>query len=239
MTPNEWNESRKPHELLRALGPRLAGRKFQLFLCAAGRRLLDEAPDEYLELAIANSERFMDGEIDPKTFRDEENRILKIIADSRHEQIRYGSSELILRAISAVLASDMRNSLRSLLEYGRLIVAGDASAASRVRSREAFDVSLCRIIREIFPYPGHDYVFRPSFAGGGLHLPNGEYFHIPETARAIALGIQSEQAYDRLPILADALEDADCPDRDWLDHLRYGTDHVRGCWALDLAMGVS
>jgi hypothetical protein len=38
----------------------------------------------------------------------------------------------------------------------------------------------------------------------------------------------------RLAILADALEEASCTDRDILDHLRSPGPHVRGCWALDL-----
>jgi hypothetical protein len=41
---------------------------------------------------------------------------------------------------------------------------------------------------------------------------------------------------DRLVILADALEDAGCTDRDILDHLRGPGPHVRGCWALDLIL---
>jgi hypothetical protein len=41
----------------------------------------------------------------------------------------------------------------------------------------------------------------------------------------------------RLPLLADALEDAGCADADLLGHLRGPGPHVRGCWALDLILG--
>jgi hypothetical protein len=41
----------------------------------------------------------------------------------------------------------------------------------------------------------------------------------------------------RLAILADALEDAGCPDAAILSHLRSTGPHVRGCWALDLVLG--
>jgi hypothetical protein len=40
----------------------------------------------------------------------------------------------------------------------------------------------------------------------------------------------------RLAILADALEEAGCPDIDILDHLRGPGPHVRGCWAVDLIL---
>jgi hypothetical protein len=62
---------------------------------------------------------------------------------------------------------------------------------------------------------------------------------VSETARAIALGVQAEQAFDRLPILADALEDDGCADTELLEHLRYNSHHLRGCWAVDLVLGKS
>jgi hypothetical protein len=40
----------------------------------------------------------------------------------------------------------------------------------------------------------------------------------------------------RLAILADALEEAGCTDADLLGHLRSPGPHVRGCWAVDLAL---
>jgi hypothetical protein len=48
-----------------------------------------------------------------------------------------------------------------------------------------------------------------------------------------------ERAFDRLPILADALEEAGCAEADLLAHLRGPAPHVRGCWALDLLLGKS
>jgi len=57
------------------------------------------------------------------------------------------------------------------------------------------------------------------------------------TAVAIAKAIYDERAFDRLPILADALEDAGCTDADILNHCRLPGEHVRGCWVLDLLLG--
>ena len=45
------------------------------------------------------------------------------------------------------------------------------------------------------------------------------------------------RTYDRLPILADALEDAGCDNTDILNHCRSGSHHVRGCWVVDLLLG--
>ena len=46
----------------------------------------------------------------------------------------------------------------------------------------------------------------------------------------LAAGIYQERAFDRLPILADALQDAGCEDPDLLAHCRTHGPHVRGCW---------
>jgi hypothetical protein len=58
------------------------------------------------------------------------------------------------------------------------------------------------------------------------------------TVAQLARAIYTERAFDRLPILADALEDAGCTDDAILRHCRGGRPHVRGCWVLDLLLGL-
>jgi hypothetical protein len=55
--------------------------------------------------------------------------------------------------------------------------------------------------------------------------------------RRLAQGIYEERAFDDLPVLADALEEAGCDQADLLAHLRRPGPHVRGCWAVDLLLG--
>jgi hypothetical protein len=61
------------------------------------------------------------------------------------------------------------------------------------------------------------------------------------TAKVVALAqaIYDDRAFDRLPILADALEDAGCTNQDILAHCRQPGEHVRGCWVVDLLLGKS
>ena len=54
----------------------------------------------------------------------------------------------------------------------------------------------------------------------------------------VARGIYDERAFDRLPILADALQDAGCADGELLGHCRGPGPHARGCWAVDLVLGL-
>jgi hypothetical protein len=58
-----------------------------------------------------------------------------------------------------------------------------------------------------------------------------------ETVRLLAGGVHADQAFDRLPILADALEEAGCDNAELLAHCRGPGPHVPGCWALDLVRG--
>jgi hypothetical protein len=57
------------------------------------------------------------------------------------------------------------------------------------------------------------------------------------TVLDLARLIYEERAFDRLPILADALMDAGCDNDDILAHCRGNGPHVRGCWVIDLILG--
>lgn len=56
---------------------------------------------------------------------------------------------------------------------------------------------------------------------------------------ALADSIDTGRAFDRMPILADALEAAGCRQRDVLAHCRGGGPHARGCWVVDMVLGKS
>jgi hypothetical protein len=57
------------------------------------------------------------------------------------------------------------------------------------------------------------------------------------TLPKMAQAIYDERAWDRLGVLADALEDAGCEDAAILRHCRKPGFHVRGCWVVDLLLG--
>jgi len=60
-----------------------------------------------------------------------------------------------------------------------------------------------------------------------------------DAVMGLAQGIDDDHAFDRLPILADALLEADCDEEAILRHCRgsepHAADplHVRGCWVID------
>jgi hypothetical protein len=79
------------------------------------------------------------------------------------------------------------------------------------------------VLRDMFGNP-----FRPATAA---------HEWLTSTVCGLAEGIYAERAFDRMPILADALEDAGCDNADILAHCRGDGPHVRGCWVVDLVLG--
>lgn len=81
------------------------------------------------------------------------------------------------------------------------------------------------LVRDVFPNP-----FRPVSIDPTWQLWNGG------SVRKMAQAIYEDRAFDGLPVLADALEEAGCDSLDVLSHCREPGPHVRGCWVVDLLL---
>ncbi|VTU00019.1 Uncharacterized protein (Fragment) OS=uncultured bacterium PE=4 SV=1 [Gemmataceae bacterium] len=95
-----------------------------------------------------------------------------------------------------------------------------APAGWGVRGKPAIRAA-AHFLRELFgPWPFRDATADPEW--------------LTSTVVALAKGIYEDRAFDRMPILADALQDAGCDDALVLDHCRQKkARHARGCWVLD------
>jgi hypothetical protein len=82
------------------------------------------------------------------------------------------------------------------------------------------------LFREMFGNP-----FRPAAVDPAWLSWNGG------TVPRLAESVYREQAFDHLPILADALEESGCHHADILAHCRGPGPHVRGCFVLDALLG--
>ena len=60
-----------------------------------------------------------------------------------------------------------------------------------------------------------------------------------EAVLGLARAINEGGAFDLLPVLADALEEAGCADEQLLVHCRGLEPHTWGCWGLDMVLGVN
>jgi hypothetical protein len=97
------------------------------------------------------------------------------------------------------------------------------NATELLGQKDAAERSIIQILHDIFGNP-----FRPVTL-----LPEWR----TSTVLALAQGIYSDRAFDRKPILADALQDSGCDNEEILQHCRGPGPHVRGCWVCDLCLG--
>jgi hypothetical protein len=95
-----------------------------------------------------------------------------------------------------------------------------------LRSREHSAQELGPLLHDLFGNP-----FRPAVADPAWLAWNAG------TVIKLAQAIYTDRSFNRMPILADALEDAGCTNQDMLGHCRGPGPHVLGCWAVDLLLG--
>ena len=231
MTEAEWLSAREPSPLLADLYQRnlissAAGRrKFQLFACGCCRLVWPLLADARSRKAVAKLERYADrirgvyrGSADPeidRLRRDAYNIANAAYIDLQraNDPTRAAACVVVCAAYPAVPDNIYGNLRTALAPTGW---AGDTA----VRRLEA------DLVRDIFGNP-----FRPVAVEPGWRT---------EAVVALARAIYDERAWDRLPVLADALDDAGCTNAALLGHLRDpALTHVRGCWAVDLILGLS
>jgi hypothetical protein len=192
-------------------------RKLRLFACGCCRVAWDILPDDRLREAVSTAERFADGQAS----KDELAAARAAIATMTYDSGPFG------RAPSGVrVAIDMAVAATDTQAYSAAfsMTATQSPLGGRMKSAAA-EMYLCELIRCVFGNP-----FRPVAVERAWRTST-----VVDRAR----GIYEERAFDRLPILADALQDAGCESPEVLGHCRGGGPHVRGCWVVDLVLGKS
>src|SRR5579862_8133963 len=109
--------------------------------------------------------------------------------------------------------------------------AGTAAYASSIMvdgkwtsdGTDAEEAVQLKLVRDIFGNPFKPVTIAPAW--------------LTSTVVSLAQAIYDERAFDRMPVLADALEESGCTSQEMLEHCRGGGEHVRGCWLVDLVLG--
>jgi hypothetical protein len=159
-------------------------------------------------------------------------------AEARAEASRYTNLALRYKhegdeaADRAAGAKNKRLEAAKAEEFVRRLDESSGAAAGDAEEKRdrAARKHLARLVRELVGNPFKPPRFDPAWR--------------TSTVLEVARVIDAERAFDKLPILADALLDADCDEEAVLRHLR-GTEkdvkeqaqHVRGCWAVELILG--
>jgi hypothetical protein len=228
MTEAEWLACGNSAGMLGFLGDRPSARRLRLFACACCRRHWSGLSDVRSQSAVIVAERFADGlatKADLSTaFADAGAAVLALPPHTLAFALAQSASHAchpdwrpVVVAVQAAWASSW---------VPNTAPRGKAGRAGR-HQRQSVGTALAALLRDLIGNP-----FRPLPALSPTWLAwGGELvFRLAET-------IYGEQAFDRLPVLADALEDAGCANAELLGHLRGPGPHVRGCWALDLLLG--
>jgi hypothetical protein len=226
MTEAEWLACEELGQMLGYLRGKASDRKLRLFAVACCRRIWRVLADERSKRAVEVLERFADG---TGTVED----VLEARAHAESAMIQ--SAESIHGAESNTLwaaAASARNGVFNVMlsrhcarkaARSARIAAACAAGEGAAAAERAAQVAL---LRDLF---GNPFRSAPRIDPAWLAWNSG-------TVRKLAEAIYEERAFDRLPVLSDALEDAGCADAEILTHCRSGGAHARGCWVIDLLL---
>jgi hypothetical protein len=127
------------------------------------------------------------------------------------------------RGVTSNERKELVNAIADAKEAIAIMTCGINRKVDKQTAKVEEQEAQCRLLRDIFGNPFRPITLNPSW--------------LTPSVLALANGIYSEKVFDRMPILADALQDAGCDNEDILNHCRQPVEHVRGCWVLDLLLG--
>jgi hypothetical protein len=209
MTRDDWLACTDPERLWRFRKRGLSPRKARLLAVACCRHLEPQLVDARLRAALGVAERHADGLTKRGELRAAQAQVEAALAELQ------GFDQQRLSAVRFAVARQpgvVEVLKRAMLVKGVVI--------------DPFFAAKTRLLRDLAGDP-----FSPAALDAAwLAWHDGV---LPRLAQAV----YEDAAFERLPILADALEEAGCADEAVLSHCRGPGPHVRGCWVLDLLLG--
>jgi hypothetical protein len=253
MNEAEWLAATDPRPMVDALrAPAPASqRKMRLLLCASCRDDWHLLQGSIMGQAVETAERQADrsaSDEEMRAVRQGLARLLKELMGQGGEDLEvmldtipvllYGEEPSRAAAVRAALAA-ARTVTQTVtaphLRQALMLLMCFQTMEEGVSRRRQYMLRRCQLLRDIFgPLPFRPVTIEPSLLGWheGLvvRLTQAAY-----DSRQMPAGTLEPE---RLAVLADALEEAGCTDKDILGHLReQGAVHVRGCWVIDRLTG--
>jgi hypothetical protein len=246
MTEAEWLACLEPYKMLFFLREKVSERKLRLFALACCRRIWQSITDPRCRAAVEFAERFVEVGLARRKGRpgvakaaEKACREASLAASQARELTAHAACMIQVHACHAAFAAVGESA------WFAAALASDSSANALSSERFRGD-------------PTEPLVWTPDAKEAALaeqvpYLQDifADPFHTPSpvsttvlawragAARKLAGRIYKEGTFERLPDLAHALEDAGCVDAELLGHLHGNGPHVRGCWALDLILGLT
>lgn len=217
----EWPEGMNLQPLLISLARSISPRKLRLVSACLCRRVAHLLPDEECRSAIEVAERYADRWVKRlelaaahEIVRAAWERVRGVLGVSRTDAPR--CAVLALLRLTHPTKRRYADSVADSCTAACGCTEGLTGYSERHRAECAAQKQL---LLDVLPASEFDPVWRTS------------------SAVALARAVYAERAFDRLPILADALEEAGCSDPLVLDHCRGPGPHARGCWVVDAVLG--
>jgi hypothetical protein len=233
MTEEEWLTCEDPVDLFRAFQVEKYLRKTRLFFVAHCREQIEWLDENDRDL-VETSEQFAEESLPENERKVAFDRaamdFYQLFADPEPTQSRSNPispmESHVLPSLSEIGArlGEMRrkNAVRTSLLASLNEPGPFDYVCIPIDTTESDLPSLVSNIRCIFGNPFRPVTLNPAW--------------LTSTVLALATGIYAERAFDRLPILGDALQDAGCENEDILNHCRSDGPHVKGCWVVDLLL---
>jgi hypothetical protein len=217
MSEAYWLACDDPASMLEYLRSRASNRRLRLFAVACCRKVWPYLQDQRSRQAVETAESYADGQISIGSLLDASEAAESALYSIARPVRKSGRDER--RALSAVHAAalsrlptwniELEPALDLVVEFVRELNGGDST-------------SLLPLLRCIFGNP-----WRPIAPGPW----------ITPAAVTVAQDIYDRRDFTALPLLADLLEEAGCPEQSVLDHCRQPGEHARGCHVVDLVLG--
>jgi hypothetical protein len=213
VTEAEWLAGADPKVMLDFLRGKAGERRLRLFAVGYCRRVLPLLA-RWVEVgsAVDAAERYAEGALTVARLGQIGSALARyypfLLSPASADEPTRAAFRIVLRAVAA-----------DAWEAPQEIVSNPAWGAERDAQ--------ARLLRCVFGNP-----LRPPTAIAPALLAWGG-----GTAVKLARAVNEERAFERLPILADALEEAGCSEAGLLTHLRGAGPHARGCWAVDRILG--
>jgi hypothetical protein len=241
MTETEWMACTDPDKMLAFVEKKASSRKARLFSVACCRRIWSLLQDFRSRRAVEVAESFADGEATELALQLEMSESVDgwegkdgAAVWAAAACIHVTDADALAGAIwtsrcaAASFADDRwRDAVDAAPTCGQGIVDWVMAEPPRESKAWAERKEQSDLLRDLFAL----LPFRPVAVETSWLTWNGG------TAVKLAQSIYHDRAFDCLPVLADALEEAGCQDPAILGHCRHPGVHVRGCWLIDLLTG--
>jgi hypothetical protein len=221
MTEDQWPTSQNPEAMLNALSDQASPRKLRLYAVGCCRRIWHLLRDDRCKHAVEVAQRFVDG---------------------RATAFDLEAAGRTVAGVARVWGDVGSPVARSTFALGGAAWAATRSSAWLAAWDAAWDARV--VARE--QVRGTDWEKERAWQAGLLRDLVGNPFRpsriepawlTPDVLR-LAQVIYDESQFGEMPYLGDALLDAGCDDLAMLEHCRGREPHYRGCWVIDLLLGL-